>query len=109
MIGYKCTDMNGCCRGFKFEVGKTYTKNTPKEKLECCTDKVFHFCRDLYAIEKESNYKLAKSRLFEIISGDFIRDGDNYGTNSITILREIEGDEKLELINSGDWNSGNRN
>ena len=109
MIGYKCTDMNGCCRGFKFEVGKTYTKNTPKEELKCCTNKVFHFCRELYAIEKVSDYKLAKSRLFEIISGDFIRDGDNYGTNSITILREIEGDEKLELINSGDRNSGNMN
>ena len=106
MIGYKCTDMNGCCRGFKFEVGKTYTKDTPKEELKCCTNKVFHFCRELYAIEKVSDYKLAKSRLFEIISGDFIRDGDNYGTNSITILREIEGDEKLELINSGDCNSG---
>ena len=25
MIGYKATDINGCCRGFKFEVGKTYT------------------------------------------------------------------------------------
>ena len=109
MIGYKCTDMNGCCRGFKFEVGKTYTKDTPKEELKCCTDKVFHFCRDLYDIEKESNYKLDKSRLFEIISGDFIRDGDKYGTNSITILREIEGDEKLELINSGNRNSGNCN
>ena len=109
MIGYKCTDMNGCCRGFKFEVGKTYTKDTPKEKLKCCTDKVFHFCRDLYDIEKESNYKLDKSRLFEIISGDFIRDGDKYGTNSITILREIEGDEKLELINSGHLNSGDMN
>ena len=34
MIGYKATDMNGCCRGFKFEVGKTYTKDTPKEELE---------------------------------------------------------------------------
>ena len=109
MIGYKCTDMNGCCRGFKFEVGKTYTKDTPKEELECCTDKVFHFCRELYAIEKESSYKLTESRLFEVISGDFIRDGDKYGTNSITILREIEGEEKLELINSGARNSGARN
>ena len=109
MIGYKCTDMNGCCRDFKFEVGKTYTKDTPKEELECRTDKVFHFCRNLYDIDKESNYKLTQSRLFEIISGDFVRDGDMYGTNSITILREIEGDEKLELINSGIRNSGNRN
>ena len=52
MIGYKATDKDGCCRGFKFEVGKTYTKGTPKEELECCTDKVFHFCRELFAIEK---------------------------------------------------------
>ena len=109
MIGYKCTDMNGCCRGFKFEVGKTYTKDVSREELKCCTDKVFHFCRELYAIEKVSNYKLTESRLFEVISGDFIRDGDKYGTNSITILREIKGEEKQELIHSGDCNSGNRN
>ena len=109
MIGYKCTDMNGCCRGFKFEVGKTYTKDTPKEELKCCTDNVFHFCRELYAIEKVSDYKLTESRLFEVISGDFVRDGDMYGTNSLTILREIKGEEKLDLINSGNWNSGNWN
>ena len=109
MIGYKATDMNGCCRGFKFEVGKTYTKDTPKEELECCTDKVFHFCRELFAIEKESNYKLSESRIFEVIAGDFVRSGDKYGTNSLTILREIEGEEKQELINSGDRNSGDCN
>ena len=109
MIGYKATDMDGCCRGFKFEVGKTYTKDTPKEELECCTDKVFHFCRELSCIEKESNYRLSESRLFEVIAGDFIREGDKYGTNSITILREIEGEEKLGLINSGNSNSGYRN
>ena len=109
MIGYKATDKNGCCRGFKFEVGKTYTKDTPKEELKCCTDNVFHFCRELFAIEKESNYKLSESRLFEVIAGDYVREGDKYGTNSLTILREIEGDEKLELINSGYRNSGDRN
>jgi hypothetical protein len=119
VTGYKATDMNGCCRGFKFEVGKTYTKDTPKEELECCTNKVFHFCRELSAIEKESDYKLSESRLFEVIAGDFVRSGDKYGTNSLTILREIEGEEKQSLINSGncnsgyrnsgDWNSGNRN
>ena len=95
MIGYKATDKDGCCKGFKFEVGKTYTKNTPKEELECCTDKVFHFCRELFAIEKESNYKLSESRLFEVIAGDCVRSGDKYGTNSLTIIREIEGEEKF--------------
>ena len=114
MIGYKATDKDGCCKGFKFEVGKTYIKNTSKEELKCCTDKVFHFCRELFAIEKESNYKLSESRLFEVIAGDCVRSGDKYGTNSLTIIREIEGEEKLELINSGnrnsgDWNSGNYN
>ena len=109
MIGYKATDKYGCCRGFKFEVGKTYTKDIPKEELECCTDTVFHFCRELSAIEKESNYKLSESRLYEVFAGDYVRSGDKYGTNSLTILREIEGEEKLELINSGSWNSGDRN
>ena len=109
MIGYKATDKDGCCKGFKFEVGKTYTKDTPKEELECCTNKVFHFCRELFAIEKESNYKLSESRLFEVIAGDCVRSGDKYGTNSLTIIREIEGKEKLELINSGDHNSGDWN
>ena len=109
MIGYKATDKDGCCKGFKFEVGKTYIKDTPKEELKCCTDKVFHFCRELFAIEKESDYKLSESRLFEVIAGDCVRSGDKYGTNSLTIIREIEGEEKLELINSGDCNSGNRN
>ena len=109
MIGYKATDMNGCCRGFKFEVGKTYTKDTPKKELECCTNKVFHFCRELLAIEKESNYKLSESRIFEVIAGDCVRKGDKYGTNSLTILREIKGEEKQSLINSGDRNSGIRN
>ena len=109
MIGYKATDKYGCCRGFKFEVGKTYTKDIPKEELKCCTDKVFHFCRELSAIEKESNYKLSESRLYEVFAGDYVRSGDKYGTNSLTILREIEGEEKLELINSGNYNSGNYN
>ena len=109
MIGYKATDKDGCCRGFKFEVGKTYTKDTPKEELECCTAKVFHFCRELSAIEKESNYKLSESRLFEVIAGDYVRSDDMYGTNSLTILREIEEEEKLALINSGNRNSGDGN
>lgn len=106
MIGYKATDINGCCRGFKFEVGKTYTKDTPKEELQCCTDKVFHFCRELFAIERESDYRLSESRLFEVIAGDYVRSNDKYGTNSLTILREICGDEKKELLSTGMFNSG---
>ena len=109
MIGYKATDMDGCCRGFKFEVGKTYTKDTKAEDLQCCTDTGFHFCRELFAIEKESNYRLSESRLFEVIAGDYKRKDDKYITNSLTILREITGKEKEELCNSGNCNSGDYN
>ena len=121
MIGYKAFDQNLCCRGFQYEVGKTYTKPTKKEELIMCSDNAFHFCRELFAIEKCSNYKLSKSRICEVIAGDTIHDSEQekYCTNSITILREIVGDEKMELINSGycnsgncnsgDWNSGNWN
>ena len=109
MIGYKAFDENLCCRGFQFEIGKTYTKNTKKKDLECCTDKVFHFCRELHAIEKESNYELSKARICEVIAGDYVKSGEKYGTNSITILREITGEEKKTLLNSGDCNSGDCN
>ena len=111
MIGYKAFDQDLKCRGFQYEVGKTYTKTTKKEELVMCSDNAFHFCREIFAIEKCSNYKLSESRICEVIAGDTIHDAEKvkYCTNNITILREIVGDEKLELINSGNRNSGDRN
>lgn len=110
MIGYKAFDENLCCRGFQFEIGKTYTKNVLKKDMKICTDTVFHFCRELFAIEQLSEYKLSESRICEILTGeDVIKDGGKYGTNEITILREIKGDEKKHLLDTGDWNTGNYN
>ena len=117
MIGYKAFDENLKCRGFQFEVGKTYKTKAKKDELELCTDTVFHFCRELHRIEAVSNYTIADSRVCEVIAeGDIVTDGDKYGTNKITILREIPKEELKEYnhnnsgyCNSGDWNSGDWN
>lgn len=122
MIGYKAFNKKLRCRGFQFEVGKTYKKRTKKEDLVCCTNKGFHFCRELSEIEKESKYVLSESRICEVLAGDdIIRKNNKYCTNKITILREIVGEEKQELLaelqrnhntgfnNIGKYNSGDCN
>ena len=107
MIGYKAFDENLQCNGFQFEVGKTYETGRAKEDLRLCSDTVFHFCRELHKIENVSNYQISKSRVCEVIAeGDVVTDGDKFGTNKLTILREIPSDELIEYI---DWNSGNKN
>ena len=117
MKGYKVFNSDWTCRDFQFEVGKVFEEDvTP-----VCCDKGFHFCTkatDCFSYyDFDPNNKVAEvEALGEIDSND---EDSKCCTNKIKIVREINWQEVLELVNlgkactglrnSGNWNSGNRN
>ena len=118
------------CRGYQFEIGKTYEIKLPDgyelTKEDLCSNKVFHYCDSLrnvhgyYSVNPDDH-----NRFCEIeVCGKEVTDGNKCGSNKIKIIREIVGKE-LDILrglikgntglfnsgncNSGDYNSGNRN
>ena len=122
MKGFKVFNSDWTCRGFQFEVGKTFTEDvTP---VYC--DRGFHFCTKAadcfkyYSFDPDN--KVAEVEALGDI--DTNNDDSKCSTNKIHIIREITWQEVLDLVNlgkactglcnsgdcnSGDWNSGNRN
>lgn len=107
MKGYKVFNSDWTCRGYQYEIGKTYEI---AESPKCC--KVgFHFCEKLvdcfnyYSFDP--NNKVAE---IEAI-GEIHFDDTNSKccTNKIVILKELKWSEVLDMCNSGKGNSGNRN
>ena len=113
--GYKVFNPDWTCRGFKFEVGKTYKHNG---NIGLC-EKGFHFCRkasdcfNYYSFA--SNNHVAEVEAIGLVESD----KEKSVTDEITIIREIQWQELLSLVNqgkdctglcnSGDCNSGNCN
>ena len=115
--GYKVFNQYLECRGFKYEVGKTYTESF---KPICC-ERGFHYCTDLKDCFNYYTFD-PHNKVAEIIAhGEIDRKSDNSKccTSKIEIVREISWEEVLRLVNigkscsgfcnSGDWNSGNCN
>ncbi len=112
------------CRGFQFEVGKTYETGAADEDLKLCSDTVFHFCRSLQQVHDYYNVN-NDNRYCEIeVLGRLIEDDCKCGSNKIRVVREISNGELQYLKgnnqgntglfntgyrNTGDWNTGNRN
>jgi hypothetical protein len=104
MKGYKVFDPDWTCRGFRYEVGKTYEH---KGELELCRSG-FHFCKK--AIDCFRYYKFnPNNKVAEVVAlGRIIEvDGDTKCvTDKIKIERELSWHEVLDLVNTGHANTG---
>ena len=113
--GYKVFNPDWTCRGFQYEVGKTYEHDG---NIELCGSG-FHFCKKASDCFKyydfDSRNKVAEVEAIGLTEGDEIK----LVTNKISIIREIEWTELLNIVNegndctglcnTGDWNTGNWN
>ena len=107
MKGYKVFNSDWTCRGYQYEIGKTYEI---AESTKCC--KVgFHFCEKLidcfnyYSFDP--NNKVAEIEAIGEI--DFDDTNSKCCTNKIVILKELKWNEVLDMCNSGKGNSGHHN
>lgn len=116
MKGYKIFSSDWTCRGFQYEVGKTYEMDATEIRL---CNKGFHFCERI--IDCFSYYGFDPENKFAEVEalGAILTDGKKSCTNKIKIVREIDWHEVLDLVNigkdctgygnTGNHNSGNRN
>lgn len=99
MKGYKVFNPDWTCKGFQYEVGKTFKYDG---KLIPCK-RGFHFCTNLsdcfnyYSFDPEN--KVAEIEATGLIETDY--KDSKHCTNEIKIIREISWHEVLEMANTG--------
>ena len=120
MIGYKAFNKDLTCKGFQYEIGKTYS--IKKSPIPC--NRGFHFCKSI--AETYEFYPMSEdTRICKIEALGEIQTDDEkkYCTNVIKIIEEVtdewnrkgnsnssnSGYSNSGNCNSGDWNSGNYN
>ena len=107
--GFKGFNEDLTCRGFQYEIGKTYKHNG---EVELCRSG-FHFCRKLKDVH--NFYNLKTSRICEIeADGKIDDDGVKSVCSRMRIVREVSREEVWSIINIGEkntgmFNSGDRN
>jgi len=110
VIGYKVFKSDWTCRGFQYEVGKTFEEDvTPS-----CCNRGFHFCRKLSDCFNyyrfDPNNKVAKiialGEIDEPFHFDDQHDSGKCCTNKIQIVEEISWEKVLKMVNLGEKNTG---
>ena len=105
IIAYKVFNQDWTCRGFQFEVGKSYHQNG--EIVPC--DNGFHAyvnladCFGYYSFNPDN--KVAKVRLY----GTLASKEDKICASDIELLDELSWEKVLRMVNTGKGNSGYRN
>ena len=109
MKGYKAMDDNMQCRGFQFEIGKTYVHDG--ELVEC--ESGFHFCEQPSGVWCYYNSgRLFEIEAYDVLDTNFVAGADYKRVcKKIKIVREvmIDGDYNTGNGNTGYRNTGNRN
>ena len=102
MIAYKVFNPDWTCRGFKYQIGKTYEE----EASPSVCGRGFHFCKNL--VDCFNYYAFdPKNKVAEIDALGAISEGDDKCcTNKIKIVREITWYEVLAMVNTGKRNTG---
>ena len=95
--GYKVFNPDWTCRGFQYEVGKTFEHDG---NIELCGSG-FHFCQKASDCFKyydfNSNNKVAEVEALDLVETE----GNKSVTNKIHIVREIPWQELLTIVNTG--------
>ena len=105
--GWKVFDRNLQCRGFQFEIGKTYTESGDTPEL--CSHG-FHFHTNTADLFNYYDFD-PNNRVCEILYDPVktVHGDDKSATLCISIIKELSWYEVLDLVNSGKGNSGNWN
>ena len=105
--GYKVMKSNMTCRGFKFEIGKTYTH---KGNISLC-GAGFHFCKE--ANDCFNYYDFNSENIvceIETLTTAKTKSGDDKSvTDKIRIIKKLSSTEILNIVNTGKDNTGRRN
>lgn len=100
--GFKVFNPDWTCRGFKYEVGKTYEEKV----IPSICAKGFHFCKNAKDCFNYYSFN-SSNKVAEVIAHGEIDEGnDKCCTNKLEIVREIPWHELLTIVNIGKANSG---
>ena len=103
--GYKVFNSDWTCRGFQYEVGKVFEEDA---EPKCCS-RGFHFCEKAGDCFNYYTFNPDNKAAEVVALGEVDAKDDLACTNKIQIVREIPWAELLTIVNTGHWNTGNRN